>query len=184
MTSVTSSILRKSDLVNVYRASPDSEVKKFARDTELVERVYKVLNVSLELLAERAKGRVSGGALVSFAAAKEATAIAALAPESAQYVQFAAFLGSQIIATAEMGKALTMAVSPARAGAYVTVKFAEKLALTVGLANVDKCQAALFALTVSAGVNVFTCVATGGAPCILGAASFAAEALNTYAQCR
>jgi hypothetical protein len=43
---------------------------------------------------------------------------------------------------------------------------------------------AIAALTVSAGANVFACVGTAGALCILGAASFAVEAINAHAQCR
>ena len=178
----------KDDLKTTWRSSADENVRGFAEDAETVTNVYKILNVSLEFMADAAKdgGEVSRASAGLFIA-KKAVAIASTAAgakDAAQGIKVATFMGSQFLTTVELGTTALKIASPGRAGVYITLKVAEKVVSAAGMGNVNKCKAALASLTVNAGVSTFTCVATGGALCLLGAASFALEAINTYAQCR
>ncbi|MCJ2036955.1 hypothetical protein [Methylobacterium sp. J-068] len=178
----------KDDLKNTWKSSSNADAKKFAEDVETVNNVYKILNTSIELMAESVheKGNISGTSATMFAA-KKTLAIGATAAgmkDAGEGIKVATFMGSQFLTTVEMGTEAMRLASPGRAGVYISLKVAEKVVSAVGLGNVNKCKAALASLTVNAGVSTFTCVATGGALCILGAASFALEAINTHAQCR
>ena len=177
----------QADIGNALRASNDRDAKKLAEDAETINNVWKILNVTLELLADanRRGGSVSQSTATMFVAKKSLAIldVAGANKSSESGVKIATFMGSQFIATIELGKALEFA-NPKTAAVYISLKTAEKIVSVAGMGNIDKCQAALASLTVSAGVNTFTCVATGGALCILGAASFALEAMNAHAQCQ
>lgn len=176
--------IKKPDIRNALKASPDPRTQALADEIETVNSVWRVLNTSAELIAEAQAhgGRVSGRD-AAMSLGKKAVAVASLGGDArtAAAVKAATMLGGQMLATAEIGKALSL--TPGRASAIITLKVAEKVVSAAGLGNVDKCRLALASLTVNAGTGVFTCVATGGALCFLAAAAFALEAFNTSAQC-
>lgn len=171
------------DIQASLRNASDPKAQAFANDMEVVNGVWRILNVSLELMADtvRGGGKMTTGGVGGFAV-KKTLAVAELAGGNSEGVKVATFVGGTFVST--LGGGLeAMAMTPGKAGVFITLKVAEKVVSAAGMGQVDKCKAALAALTVSAGLNVFTCVATGGALCILGATAFALEAINTHAQC-
>lgn len=176
----------KADVSNALAASNDPKVRYFAREAEVINGVWKILDVTIGIIGDVNDdgGRVGKGAMFKFAAKKVTTvADAANLQVNSQGVKIATFMGGVFISSAEMGMEAAKNGSPAKLAAFVTLKTAEKIVSAAGLADVDKCKLALASLAVNAGGGVLTCVATGGALCMLGAASFAIEAWNTHEQC-
>lgn len=175
------------DISNSLAASPDPRAVALARDAETVKGVWAILLASTDLITDsiEGKGKISG-ALVTKAFTKKALATADVAnlQMSSQGVKAMTFVGSTFIGTVEMGVEALRYTSAAKAGTFITLKVAEKVVSAAGFADLDKCKVALAGLTVNAGLAVMTCVGTGGALCILGAASFALEAFNAHSQCQ
>lgn len=172
------------DVSNALAASSDPKVRSYAREAEIVQGVWNILNVSIDLMGAE-HGRITPGMVGKFAAKKVlATTNVVNGQLDSQGVRAATFVAGTFITSVEMGMEAVKYTSAAKAGVFMTLKTAEKVVGAAGLANLDKCKLALASLTVSAGTGVFTCVATGGALCMLGAASFALEAWNAHEQCR
>lgn len=178
-------VIEKGDVKNALKASGDARAQAFADDVQVLNSIWRVLNTSAELVADahERRGHVGGGSAAT-SMAKKGLAVAGIAEskDASGIVKVLTFVGGQMVATAELGTALPY--SPGKASVFITLKVAEKVVSAAGLGQVDKCKYALAALTVSIGANVFACVGTVGALCILGAASLALEAINAHAQCR
>lgn len=182
--------IEKETIRRCLEVSQNESDRKLAKDVSAMNATWKVLNVSFEEVIELNKrgGKMNRGQAAMFVARKGLT-IAGIGGEvadgkAAEAVRAGTFVAGTGLSTVEMGMAAAKMTSPGQAGTYIFLKSAEKIVSAAGMGNVDKCKHALAALTVSAGANVFVCVSTGGALCILGAASFALEAFNAHAQCK
>jgi hypothetical protein len=177
----------RADVSNVLASSSDPRVRSYAREAEVVQGVWNILNVSTDLMGDAADngGSITGGSVGKFAV-KKVLAVVNVGNTSAnnQGVRAATFVAGSMISTVETGLEVMKYTSAAKVGVFITLKTAEKVVGAAGLADVDKCKLALASMSVSAGTSIFTCVATGGALCMLGAASFALEAWNAHEQCK
>lgn len=174
------------DIKMALAESDDPKVVSYSNESEVVLGVWNILLVSVDLMADAKEGKGSlGGQSIGKFAVKKVISIANVANINAnnQGVRVATFVGGTLLTSVEMGVESLKYTSAAKAGIFITLKSAEKVLGAAGLANLDKCKLALASLTLSAGTSTFTCVATGGALCILGAASFALEAWNAHEQC-
>jgi hypothetical protein len=166
------------------RNASDPKAQAFANDMEVVNGVWRVLAVTLELLAEvHSNGGVATIGDAKMFVAKKAVAAGGLGAGDSEAAKRLVFAGATFISVAETG-AEVVKMARGKAVVFVTLKVAEVIVSAAGMGQVDKCKLALIALTVSGGLNVLSCVGTFGGLCILGAASFALEAIEAHAQCK
>jgi hypothetical protein len=158
----------------------DNRVKDMSKDTALVKSLTKVLNTTLAM----AKDPPTTGPTLVLALGNKALALSSVAEKAtgSKNLQIANFVTGQTMKT--IGLTKLVGVTPAKAGAYMTLVVAEKVVAAAGLGQVDKCKLALASLAATTGMGAFACAGTVGIGCVAGAIAIAADAFDAYGKCQ
>ncbi|WP_156473044.1 hypothetical protein [Pseudorhodoferax sp. Leaf265] len=164
---------------NLLANSPDKNVSKLAKDTELTAALVRVFAATLEIAKDFPQTKAQlAHSLTKKAYSVSKVAATASASDGLKLTNFAA---AQTLKSIGLLKVAGM--SPAKASAYITLTMAEKVVAAAGLGQLDKCKMAIASLTITTAMAPLSCVGAPVLGCVIGGLAVASEALNVYGQC-
>lgn len=178
--------IRETDVQAMLQKSKDPQVKDMASLPATVAAATRVLNVTLELMADAPR---SGAGVAGFAVQKAVAIsdVATLSKPAGPLVKGAGLVAQTGLISTGLIKLANGVKTPNQLLIGVTLATAQKVVLAAGFGEVDRCRLAFASLVANGGMGLLVCTTAGaptvGAACLVGAVTTAADLFSVYDAC-